>query len=285
LFKKIREDLAEIKHKLFVEKPKLETDKPESTVIHARLSLPEAIKVKAETEERTKPWKQDRDFKLQILAVLVGAAVTAIYAGQLDQMIKSNKLTREALESVQRAFIAYHSIECSRGKSGDRIYWSIHPVYENSGNTPALVAVNAYTIAEGKAEIPEEMFKVGKPGELPDKLISTSIAPKALQHTRPYSLDESYIFGMDLGDRFENFIKSHPRDDLSIFGWMVYHDVMPKTKPHLTEFCMHFDSPSLIDENPPKMKFNFANCTQHNCTDEYCPDYSEVVTFAESRLK
>jgi hypothetical protein len=203
-------------------------------------------------------------------------------AKQSEALRTSNTINREALESVQRAFVGYHTIECSRGKTGTRIYWSIQPVWENSGNTPALNVVNVYTMAEGRAKIPEEIFK-GKLSELPETLSMDSIAPKALQETTPTSLDEAYIFGMDLGDGFENFTKAKPRHDLSIFGWIVYDDVLPKTPPHLTEFCRYFDTAGVVYGNPPQLKFDYPDCPQHNCEDEHCPDYKEIVAFANSR--
>jgi len=37
----------------------------------------------------------------------------------------------------------------------------------------------------------------------------------------------------------------------------------------------------LSEENPRKLSFDFNVCAEHNCTDEYCSDYPEVVSYAE----
>src|SRR5450432_2656077 len=62
-------------------------------------------KKKEETEhckpDQTPWWKMF----LEAAAVAVGIVVAIIYGLQLGQMIDSNKLSRESLESVQRAFI------------------------------------------------------------------------------------------------------------------------------------------------------------------------------------
>jgi hypothetical protein len=127
LFNKLRADIAEIKRRLFVEKPKAESsadaprqysieavhadhharekaDGPEQ-VVRATLRLPETLRVKAETEERQKEWYRDRAFKLSIAGVLVGIGVAVIYFSQLREMQKQTKaITRQMLIS-ERAWI------------------------------------------------------------------------------------------------------------------------------------------------------------------------------------
>jgi hypothetical protein len=129
LFHKIREDLTQIKHRLFTEKPKLESSEhpleysidaihkrndteketapPQGPMIRARLNLPETIAVKAETEERKKPWKQDRNFLVEIAAIFVGAIVALIYGCQLWQMIEANRISQTTFYSINRPFIGY----------------------------------------------------------------------------------------------------------------------------------------------------------------------------------
>jgi len=170
---------------------------------------------------------------LDSLTFIAAVVVAVIYYNQLVTLVDSNKINRESLQAVQRAFISYHGIVTTRAVSafGGERYISFQSEYQNDGNTPALNVVNMYVTGEGKSSIPEEIFLKGKPEELPDKFIVTSIGPKGtLQGTSPQLLPESYIFGGNLGDHYENFTKLHPRGDVSIFGWIVYRDVMKEPK-------------------------------------------------------
>jgi|GEM_PF-3526849 hypothetical protein len=168
LFKKIREEISEIKHKLFVAKPKLESSaqpleysieavhengearkEPEGTKsgIVIRVNLPKTIDVKAETEERTKPWKQDRNFIVQIAAASIGVLVLVVYACQLGQMIKSNGLTRKSLVTSSRAWVApanaYFTSEISK-----TVPFSFDVQYRNVGRSPALDVHPTYSLQQ-----------------------------------------------------------------------------------------------------------------------------------------
>jgi hypothetical protein len=58
---------------------------------------------------------------LDLLLLRVGIKLAFIYSGQLTQMIESNRISRESLESVQRAFITYHSIQTSRNSFAGKL--------------------------------------------------------------------------------------------------------------------------------------------------------------------
>ena len=116
MFHKSREDISGIKHRLFTDKPESEytevqphyeidaihedsqSHEKDDKTIRATLNLPPAIRVDAKTEERQKPWHQDRNLWLQIGTIAVGIVVAVIYGCQLNQMIQSNKLTRKVLQ-------------------------------------------------------------------------------------------------------------------------------------------------------------------------------------------
>jgi hypothetical protein len=166
LFKKIREDISEIKHRLFTEKPKSESESTQpveysidtvhknpnadketavaqTTIVRARLNLPETINVKAETEERTKPWNQDRSYLLQIGGVGVAAIVAVIYFMQWMTMIKSVDATRQASEREQRAWVSIHSPMAFVDSKESLANMPIR--IENIGKTPARrVVVDAW---------------------------------------------------------------------------------------------------------------------------------------------
>lgn len=98
-------------------------------------------------------------------------------------------------------------------------------------------------------------------------------------------MTESEFFGSPLGDHYENFGRLRPRNDVRVFGWIVYRDVMEGTAMHLSEFCRQVKDARLSDDVPKKLAFDFDVCPEHNCSDEYCSDYSEVISYAESKMK
>ena len=190
LFHKIREDIAQLKHKLFIDKPKLESTKkppeysidaihinsesseeskpPQEPVIYARLNLPKTISVTAETEEKTKPWKQDKNFILQLAAVGVGGLVAIIYGCQLHQMIKANKISHDSFTSTQRSYVTI-------GRKDGTVAEFISPkdvrqnaqlilYFQNGGHIPAKIAW----------------------GTSPIELLGSDIKASGLNYTHPF---------------------------------------------------------------------------------------------------
>src|SRR5271170_185223 len=77
---------------------------------------------------------------LEVGAVIVGLYVAWVYSGQLAQMIESNKINKEAFESVQRAFLVCYDISQDRfrihpnPKETEGV-WSFTMPCENTGTT------------------------------------------------------------------------------------------------------------------------------------------------------
>lgn len=61
------------------------------------------------------------------------------------------------------------------------------------------------------------------------------------------------------------------------WGWVAYRDVLPGTKRHLTEFCRELRFVGYRSSNQ-NLSLNFNSCQHHNCTDESCEDYEEMLT-------
>jgi hypothetical protein len=130
LAKKIREEIAELKHKLFAEKPKSETastDSPRHYTINAihkneqseqendesviaTLNLPPAIRVDAQTEERNKPILKDRPTLLQIGTIVVAVVVAIIYGWQLRVMQKQLIEAKSATKLSQRPWLGLDEV-------------------------------------------------------------------------------------------------------------------------------------------------------------------------------
>jgi hypothetical protein len=236
-------------------------------------------KGKAETEKtenNMNKWWHDPAHVIQSIGIGIGTIVALIYAGQLCQMIKSNRINRDALESVQRAFVSYKEMTQTRTKQNGKMFWDFRAIYENSGATPALNTVNQFSYGIGNGELPEDEFQsVAKKSEW----THADIGPKATQEVSYHAIEESFIFTRELGDGFQYLPTATARGDLYFWGWMVYDDVFHSR--HVTEFCRHMEPPQLVpsaDTQPPKIIFYFNFCRKHNCTDESCEDYKDMLS-------
>jgi hypothetical protein len=219
-------------------------------------------------------WWHEPAHIIQTAAVGVGTIVALIYIGQLCQMIKSNNINREALESVQRAFISFNHIqeERSLGRTAEspkeEHWWSITPVIENSGTTPAQEVIDFDAIDELTDEPKGDVFI----GNAKDFSIA-SIGPKNVQGMGVLNREESFIFGRDLTDL--SSVRLAPRDKpIFVWGWIAYRDTFPKTKAHVTEFCAKLVNLTVMTDK--SLRWVMGTCKTHNCTDEYCEDYETI---------
>ena len=156
LFKKLREDISGIKHKLFAEKPTLESaEMPRQysiravhedrhsrkniegseQMVRAMLHLPEAIRVEAKTEERHKQWFNDRTFVLSIAGVGFAALVALIYYFQLREMQNQTRIITQQMLVQERAWMAPTLTMDTTLSRTKPFNVTIH--LENTGQTPA----------------------------------------------------------------------------------------------------------------------------------------------------
>lgn len=241
---------------------------------------------KAETDKRensmnsVSKWWHDPAHVIQSIGIFIGSCVAIIYGLQLNQMIESNRINREALESVQRAFVTYQGIKQQRFQDVIKKihYWAFDPTFENSGVTPAVNAINYVNADALPTEPNEEQFR----GE-PKQWIVETIGPKAVQHAGALNVPESLVMGNDYPETsVPPDVSARTRRDgkgFFVWGWVVYGDVIPNTKLHLTEFCRQIE---VLGAMPVENRVGFVahNCKQHNCTDEYCEDYKEIIKFS-----
>ena len=153
LFQKIREDISEIKHKLFIDKAKSESvdtprqyainavqkhpqpDEEHSNVVRATLNLPESIHIETKTAEHKERWYKDRTVWLQIAAILVGSVVAVIYFFQWRTMIATVDTTRQASERDERAWVRAIEVGGPQVMPNQPLQWAIQ--IQNIGKTPA----------------------------------------------------------------------------------------------------------------------------------------------------
>lgn len=222
------------------------------------------------------------------------AASTIVYAVvaycQWTALLSSNQISREAVESVQRAFISFQHFEYMRIQDPDHSNvhnWDILADFENNGATNATNVVGILQVQELPNEPTEEQFR-GNYTNFP----IIGIPPKSIRAMRvPTPVPEPLIFGIDLGPVIttKSPSQTHFNRHLFVWSWVYYKDVFPNTKPHVTELCNQLTGINLLTENynplpsQQNSRFNFTynGCSNHNCDDEQCRDYQTIVALAE----
>jgi hypothetical protein len=221
-------------------------------------------------EETAHNKKQLRWTKIAAGVVFIYTAIMAIQAW----------LMWESFVSVQRAFVS-GQFEPTISRVFDparNIYVALlvsRMGWMNGGTTPGVHALQ--WVWRGDHEPSEDDFKGTS---IPKPAPTFSIGPRA----PAYSLNVSFELG-DIVDLETGRIKREHRS--YVWGWMVYRDVFPFTKPHITEVCQLVDTVGKVDTgnvgNPPTYNTSFIYCAQHNCTDEECSDYNEMMEFTKRK--
>jgi hypothetical protein len=245
-----------------------------------------------QTNESSHPrWWQRIDWSqvvLDLLLLIVGIKLAYIYSGQLDQMIESNRISREAVESVQRPFIDFKTINQVRsfytvGKEKVH-FWKLTLAFENSGNTTAARAVNIATRDILESEPDETRFQKTSR----DFLSEQPIGPKALSFIKFHPILEKDLFGHELPDDPTSLIGyqvGNGKLKQFIWGWVAYNDGFKGTKTHLTEYCVQLTEVEATGMEAGRINggIGFQQCKNHNCTDDYCPDYQAIIDALDAK--
>jgi hypothetical protein len=220
---------------------------------------------------------------LTLIAVIVYAVVAYL---QHRDLLESNQINRDALSAVQRPFVAFKEFQSHgvimRSSKGEKKFLRFSVVAENSGNTPAIEVLFAFIIKDRHPSEEEFLDLVRKRPPLKGVVGARSPTTFGIQDV-PYE-----IF---LGKRTPGMLEFQPMKALVYLGYIAYRDNLPKTGLHLTEFCSDLASASVVfTGGPPKeippyptLNFNFTQCPEHNCTDEYCPDYQEFERISQGK--
>jgi hypothetical protein len=240
---------------------------------------PDLVKRYDTAGEKEEGWNR-KIFAAEIIAAILLAASVGAVAWQGYLLRESNRINRESLQSVQRAFVTFREMRGSghyefiNGKNAP--FYTFTPWFENSGNTPAIDIVNSLN-ADWKmlpnVELDERKFKglIDK-----SKMAIATLGPKNMLPFGYSEVEEKMIFG----DEFTTLMKKHPPMTTMpcLWGWMAYHDVLAGTKAHVTEFCVKITGfTTSVENGKAGVRFINSTCREHNCTDETCPDYSEIV--------
>lgn len=187
-----------------------------------------------------------------------------------DAAIQANKITRETLTSVQRAFISFAGVATAE-----------KTVVENNRTaalTLALPWLNEGATPTRRAE--GRVNWIALPSGLPDKFAFADQGP-------PVQPRQFYVAPKNLANGSEDvpivFIAAAQKKQMRLFvyGWMTYHDIFVGTPTRLNEFCGEIVNikSSTEDISEPSAHITWDNpvtlCPEYNCNDEECRDYKE----------
>lgn len=235
---------------------------------------------------------------------LVGLGITAYFAkGQWDEMKKATRasadaantaalaldeakrvdsanstdnqnaynLSRESLESVQRAFVTFAGTASGKQDVTDNKTTSITLTlpWFNSGNTPTRRAVSVvnFDSTYGK-EMDVKTFDFSdRKGDI--KRRQFAVPPKGIAN----ATETIPLWQFQLSQAQ----KSH----LYVWGWFTYRDIFNGTPVRLSEFCdevadVKSSKPDMTDPTS-QISWNFVLCPIRNCSDEECSDYKQKI--------
>ena len=176
-------------------------------------------------------------------------------------MWKVSRRQAQSMVLADRAFVSIKGFKyLSHKDPTGKVFWSIHPVLENSGNTPTKTAFINVTYRVRADALPPEF-------DFPDhdsKRVPTLIAP----HTSVVAVE-----GTVSGDELVEVQKRMKH--LYIWGWAEYRDIFPSSKMHITRFCYEVTN---IRGNPAQafesshnaVEMTFSVHETNNCMDDGC---------------
>jgi hypothetical protein len=186
------------------------------------------------TKEHNTEREQDKTSERKRFVVEIATLVlVAIYAGltlwqacsantSSKEAVKSNGISRDALVTVQRAFIVFKHFEQFRAKVGSGkqpiFKWQFNPRIENTGSTPATIAIEEFSLDHlPNGEPTEDQFVRGTDHGI------FSIGPHVEQDGPTVDIDDVYIIGSMNGTLGPNASIASGRD---IYGWgfIAYKD-------------------------------------------------------------
>lgn len=190
--------------------------------------------------------------------------------GEFAEIKESNRVNRDALISVQRAFITVPGLEerlNALDPSELNWMWDVRARIENSGATAAMKVVHSF-IAAPRIDEPDEDAFIGKKTA---NDYGETIGPKATGFSARLQVPHFVIKALSTPDRTTN-------QELFLWGWITYRDTFEDTSPHLTEFCERFTR--AIHKSELAWTWQTEHCSTHNCIDQNCPDYRQLIQAA-----
>jgi hypothetical protein len=201
-----------------------------------------------------------------VLAALITAIYTVFAILQWSAMRESNKINREALQSVQRAFVTFSpsldTIIRITPQTNRANFWDFTIPIENSGVTPTRGMTGHADIWTGHDKMPDD-FTFPDTGNSPPQLLV--LGPKGKTALGPIGVTPDIIEALESVPKGGSW-------HLYFYGWAKYRDIFEGTPEHVTKFCYELTSISGDPWMPkkPDLYSYFIACPRHNCTDEEC---------------
>ncbi len=210
---------------------------------------------------------------------------------QVGRLDESNRINRESLTSVQRAFITCHNIFQWKegilqavGTGSIHHMWNFTIPCENAGTTTANITAIAFNGHKLPSEPTEDIFAHKPP------LRHDVMGPKATTMFGEVQSDEENLFGKELPENLADLLNPEIGKQYQplptgytyyFWGWIAYHDVFRNTRLHITEFCERMAMVDVNRETLKDMTFHYQTCINHNCADENCEDYKAIEKISE----
>lgn len=184
--------------------------------------------------------------------VFVAVISAAIAFFQWRALVHTDETTREALISVQRAFVVVKAFNLQIiGNTKQKATYQFSTLWENSGLTPTKGMISYANWGLFKGEMPENYDFPDNPG-IPARRVL--LGPKEVMG------GGGMIIPVAVLDDTRKGINR-----LYIWGWADYNDIFENTPRHRTEFC----SEVVITGNPTDSNLNatFGVCSKFNGAD------------------
>lgn len=216
------------------------------------------------------------------------AQTTAQY-DQVGKLQESNSINREALESVQRAYVTFppspelHAINLPSG-----ILFTLDMPIENAGNTMARGEKDRVSCVTPIGLLPNNYTFPDIDGG-PETNCGTPWAATGANTIPAKGSMFSQTIVID-GKMLVEYMQQnpgpprvgepdHPTRNVFLYGWTTYRDIFKGTPEHLTEFCRTL---TMLSRQGQNMQDSWGYCPMHNCTDEECPDYKKRIKESDS---
>jgi hypothetical protein len=213
-------------------------------------------------EKHIKNYVQPRDPIVNWWLLLATIVIAIIYGLQLNAMLESNNINRNALESVQRAVVTFSPKGeiATRVEHGKVVSWSLEIPITNQGATATKQLRDRGNLYISAKDMPKD-FDFPDTGA-PDQGI---LGPKDTTSYEPEPIPISAVQAVQSGTGY-----------IYVYGWASYDDAFfPQTKPHRTEFCYQLSLNSIAGD-VASLSYNLPgrlmSCHRHNCSDEDCED-------------
>jgi hypothetical protein len=198
-----------------------------------------------------------RQAKINLRAARATQRAASSASHNVQAMVDSNNINREAMHRGQRAYVWFSPIDpvIAGVKDKDRNYelakWNIQVPVENAGNTPTKDLKMCFNWVIRKDELPENFT-------YPDQ-----VHPAV--HTPLIIGPKGRIFTGSIVISNEDIQKIRVRESrLYLYGWATYHDVFEGTSLHRTEFCFEASPYYVADAKEVEVGIQLMFHHRHN---------------------